>query len=143
MNTLLLSKTYRIVRANQTAREYLDFIVSGRSLKTILNIETADYITLFGWGTNLDYERHILNVFRLKEKSELESGRIMIYVCPECGGIDCGAITATIKDFGNKIVWTEFGYETGYGGLSETYDNIKAIEFDRTSYFTAFQGIGR
>jgi hypothetical protein len=138
MDTLILNRATRKVGANQTPREYFDFIVSGKSLKTFLNIETADFITLFGWGTNQEYDRHILNVFRLKEKSQLTSGRVMIYVCPECGDIDCGAITATIKDFGDRIIWGDFGYETDYGGLTETYDQVKPIEFDRTSYFAAF-----
>ncbi len=141
MDTLILCRATRPIGANQSAREYYDFIVSGKSLKTILNIETSDYITLFGWGTNQDYVRHILNVFRLKEKSEIDSGRVMIYVCPECGDIDCGAITATIKDLGDRIVWSEFGYETNYSGLTETYENIKPIEFGRTNYFAAFSKI--
>ena len=46
MDTLTLNETTRKIGANQTAREYLDFFVSGKSLKTILNIETADYIIL-------------------------------------------------------------------------------------------------
>jgi len=138
MNVLLLNKAIRKIRDNQTAREYLDFLISGIPLKTLLNIETADYITLLGWMTNQEYERHILNVFTLKEKSELNNGRVMIYVCPECGDIDCGAITANIRDYSNKITWSDFGYETSYGGLTETYDQIEPIEFDRTSYFSAF-----
>lgn len=138
MYTLTLNQATRKIGPNQTPREYLDFFISGKSLKTLLDIETADYITLFGWGTNKEYDRHILNVFRLKEKSQLETGRVMIYVCPECGDIDCGAITATIKDFGDRIIWRDFGYETDYGGLTETYDQIEPIEFDRISYFKAF-----
>lgn len=141
METLFLTRTTRKAGANQTPREYFDFIVSGKSLKTILGIESADFITLFGWGTNREYERHILNVFRLKEKSEIDSGRVMIYVCPECGDIDCGAITAIINDLGDRIIWSEFGYETNYGGLTETYDQIEPIEFERASYFAAFSKI--
>ena len=141
MDTLSLNKATRKIGANQTARDFLDFFVSGKSLKTILNIETADYITLFGWGTNQDYDRHILNVFKLKEKSQLHSGRVMVYVCPECGDIDCGAITAIIKDHGDRIIWSDFGYETNYGGLTETYDQIEPIKFYRTSYFSAFSKI--
>ena len=141
MNTLILNKATRKIGANQTPREYLDFFVSGKSLQTILNIETADYITLLGWRTNQDYDRHVLDVFRLKEKSQIDSGRVMIYVCPECGDIDCGAITAIIKDFGDRIIWSDFGYETNYGGLTETYDQIEPIEFDRASYFSAFSKV--
>ncbi len=69
MDTLILNKATRKTGAKQTPRDFLDFFVSGKSLKTILNIEDADFITLFGWGTNKEYSRHILNVFRLKEKS--------------------------------------------------------------------------
>ena len=97
MNSLNLNKATRKIGKNQTPRDYFDFFVSGRSLRTILNIEDDDLITLLGWGQNKEYDRRVLNVFRLKEKSELDSGRVMIYVCPECGDIDCGAITAIIK----------------------------------------------
>lgn len=141
MDTLILNRTARKIGANQTPREYFDFFVSGHSLKTILNIETADFITLLGWGTNQEYDKHILNVFRLKEKSQLDSGRVMIYVCPECGDINCGAVTATIKDFGDRIIWSDFGYETDTGGMTETYDQVKPIEFARASYFSAFSKI--
>ena len=65
----------------------------------------------------------------------------MIYVCPECGDIDCGAITAVIKDYGDRIIWSDFGYETNYGGLTEPYDQMEQIEFDRASYFSAFSKI--
>ena len=101
-------------------------------------MKNTDYTTLIGVGTNKEYEKRILNVFRLKEKSDLETGRVMIYVCPECGDIDCGAITAVILDMGTKIVWKDFGYETGYEGVTEKYSAVEAIEFDRQNYFMAF-----
>ena len=129
------------IRSNRTPRDYFDFFVSGKSLKTILNIEKADYITLFGWVPNQEYDRHILNVFTLKEQSQIKSGRVMIYVCPECGDIDCGAITAIIKDTGDNIIWSDFCHETDYEGIMETYDQIEPIEFDRESYFAAFSKI--
>ena len=138
MDTLNFDKAKRRVGSNQTPREYYDFIISGQSLRKILNIENADFISPFGWGANKDYNRHLLNVFRLKEKSELTSGRIMLYVCPECGDIDCGAITVKIKDFGDRIIWSDFGFETNYGGQSESYDQIEPIEFNRSDYFSAF-----
>lgn len=141
LNNLILTRASRKVGANQTPRNYFDFIVSGKSLKICLNIEKDDFITLFGWGNNTEYDKHILNVFRLKEKSQLSTGRIILYVCPECGDIDCGAITASVKDYGDRIIWSEFGYETDYGGLTEIYENIEPIEFDRQSYFQAFSRI--
>lgn len=61
----------------------------------------------------------------------------MLYVCPECGDIGCGAITVNILDLGDRIVWRDFAYETNYG-VTEEYSNIKPIEIDRQSYFQAF-----
>lgn len=84
MNSLQLNENIRQGGANRTERRYLDFNVSGVSLKKILGIEKADYITLFGWGTSKNYDRHILDVFTMKQKSELQTGRIMLYVCSEC-----------------------------------------------------------
>jgi hypothetical protein len=141
MDTLTLYKTTNKIGADQTVREYLDFFVSGKSLKTILNIETAEYITLLTWMPNEAYRKHILNVFRLQEKSELESGRVIIYVCNACVDINCGGITALVKEYGDKIIWSEFGYESDRGGLTVSYNQIEPIEFDRTSYFSVFSKI--
>jgi hypothetical protein len=138
MHTLQLQQALRKGSHNKKEVEYLDFVVSSRSLKSILGLENADYVTLIGYGTNREFVKRILNIFRLKEKSYLSTGRVMIYACPECGDIDCGAITAVILDLGSKIVWKDFGYETGYGGVTEQYSNIEPIEFDRQSYFNAF-----
>lgn len=141
MHSLQLQQAIRKGAHNKTEREYLDFVVSGRSLKCILGIENGDYATLIGYGVKREYDKQILSIFRLKEKSYLTSGRVMIYVCPECGDIDCGAITAVILDLGSIIVWKDFGYETGYGGVTEQYSNIEPLEFERQCYFEAFSGL--
>lgn len=138
MESLQLTRAVRTGGSNRTERHYMDFSVSGESLKKVLGQEDADLISPFGWGDNKDYNKRILRVFRLQEQPELSTGRVAIYICPECGDIDCGAITATIQDLGDRIVWKDFGYETDYGGLSETYPQIAPIEFDRQSYFQAF-----
>lgn len=138
MKTLELRAAVRQVSLNKTERNYLDFIVSGQPLKTLLNLEKSDLITPFGWGDNKEYTKQILRIFRLQEKSNLQSGRIMLYVCPECGDIGCGAITALIQDLGDRIIWKDFGYETDSGEVMEKYSDIPQVEFERQSYFQAF-----
>lgn len=64
----------------------------------------------------------------------------MLYICPECGDINCGAITANILDLGDKIVWKDFAYETDYEGVTEEY-NIEPIEFEKQNYFHEFSKI--
>jgi hypothetical protein len=138
MNSLRLQYATREGNSNKQERQYLDFIISGRSLREILGILNFDLITPLVWSSNREYEKELLHIFTLRKKPELETGRIMLYVCPECGDIDCGAITATIADLGDRIVWRSFGYETGYGGITEEYANIEPIQIDRQSYFEAF-----
>lgn len=62
----------------------------------------------------------------------------MLYVCPEYGDIDCGAITASINDSGDRMIYCDPGFETDYNGRTETYDQVEAIEFDRADYLATF-----
>jgi len=138
MNSLQLRSAIRLGGSNKQERHYLDFIISGQTLREILGINNSDLITPFGWGDNKEYEKDLIQVLTLRKKSDLETGRVMLYVCPECGDIDCGAITAIILDLGDRIVWKDFGYETGYGDVTEEYPIIEPIEIDGQSYFQAF-----
>lgn len=138
MNSLQLIRAVRAGGSNKVEQHYLDFSISGVSLKELLGQNDADLISPFGWGDNQEHNRHILRIFRLQEKPELSTGRIALYVCPECGDMGCGAITVSIQDRGDRIVGKDFGYETDNGELSETYPEIDPIEFDRQSYFAAF-----
>jgi hypothetical protein len=138
MKTLVLENAIRPGASNKQERHYLDFVISGQSLLKILGLDTYDLITPFGWGMTKDYEQQLLREITLRDKSSLETGRVMLYICPECGDIDCGAITANIVDLGGTILWKDFGYETGYSGLTEEYNNIEPIEFNRQDYFKAF-----
>lgn len=116
----------------------MEFIVSGEPLQNIIKINPTQLITPFGWGANKEYEKEVLHIFTFRRKPHLETGRVMLYVCRACGGIDCGAVTAKILDAGANIVWKDFGYETGYEGISELFHNIEPITFERQSYFQAF-----
>lgn len=138
MNSLILHKTIRQGSSNKTERHYFDYFVSGQSLLKLLGVDSYDLITPVCPNMTTDFEKDLVNEILLRKKASLETGRIMLYVCPECADIDCGAITANIKDLGDKIVWKEFGYETGYGGVTEEYLNIDPIEFERQNYFKAF-----
>ena len=63
MNSLQLISAIRSGGSNRTERRYLDFCVSGQSLKEVLGQKGTDLITLFGWGNNRDYDEYILRVF--------------------------------------------------------------------------------
>ena len=137
MDSLQFQNTIRQGSSNKHERHYLDFIVSGKKLRKILGVEHLDLISTLGWQSKTKYEENLLHVLTLQQKSDLTSGRVLLYVCAECADINCGAITANILDLGDRIVWKDFGYETDYGGLTEEY-NIAPIEFKREEYFQAF-----
>jgi len=125
------------ISANQQPRKYLDFIIDRKSLKDLLNRGNADLISPFGWAENKAYEKEILREYRLQKPPELQTGRIMVYVCPECEDVGCGAITFAIKDLGDRIQWLDFGYEN----LFEEVETISfpVLEFSRQQYFNALQ----
>jgi hypothetical protein len=124
----------------KSAREYFDFIVSGKSLRDLIEHPELDLIGTFGWSNNKTYEKKQIDEFLGHIKPELKSGRCCFYVCPECGDISCGAITAKIEVNENDVVWKDFGYENGdeEAGLI-IYNHVGPFKFDKHEYITLFE----
>lgn len=101
MDILTLEHRYRSGETSQnssitTDRKYIDFIVSGQSLGQLFGPPDLDLIGTFGWTDNKEYENNQIDEFLGFTKPELKTGRTCFYVCPACGDIGCGAITAKI-----------------------------------------------
>ena len=62
---------------------------------------------------------------------------MMLYVCPECGDIGCGAITAQVEETAEHFVWRGFGYENDYDpsmpDLTE-YQEFGPYIFNKSEY---------
>src|SRR4026208_1110056 len=97
MNTVLsrLELAWRIRQGAETRkhRDYLDFVIDGRSLGDLLGAAQSDLIGRLGWGDLRGYDYQFKRQLLLESPSELETGRQLLYVCPECGDVGCGAIT--------------------------------------------------
>lgn len=75
-------------------------------------------------------------------KPELETGRTCFYVCPECGDIGCGAITAKIEVTEKNVIWKDFGYENNYSEPDLTdYKEIGPFTFDKKQYLEIIDGL--
>jgi len=124
----------------RTGRTYLDFLISGDSLKNILEISDSELIGTLGWSGSMEVETKKVNELIGLEKSELESGRTCLYVCPECGHIGCGSVTVKIVYDQNIIIWKEFGWETDRGkpNLKE-FKHISPLKFKRLEYMAVFE----
>jgi hypothetical protein len=147
MDTLTLGHGHRkgeVVKNRTTKRDrqYIDFIVSGQSLGQVFGLPDRDLIGIFGWTLNKEYENKKIDEFLGLEKPELTTGRTCFYVCPECGDIGCGAITATIEVTDESVVWKDFGYENNYSQphLAD-YKQIGPFTFDKTQYFKMLEGL--
>ena len=122
-------------------RRYIDFIVSGFKLSELFGFQRKEMISLLGWG-NLEYNLHLIEEFSKIAEPDLESGRSIIYGCPQCGDIGCGAITAQIVDIGDKIIWRDFGYENSYEEINfDTFRTLTPFEFSKKQYLTEFLNI--
>src|SRR4051812_18620527 len=80
----------------QADRHYIDFIVSGQSLKELIGRPKLDLIGTLGWIVDKKLDSQQIDEYVSKIAPELETGRSCFYVCAECGDIGCGAVTAKI-----------------------------------------------
>lgn len=65
----------------------------------------------------------------------LEGGRVPLYVCPECGDIGCGALTAVIERSGDHVTWRDFGWDdAGQDGEDPTRFTGGPFVFDAVQH---------
>ena len=92
--------------------KFLDFMVSGMSLYEIVG-RKHDFIGCLGWVGN-KYDNDARARLLLGRKPDLPSGRVSLYICPECADLGCGSIGAFVKADGDFFIWSDFAYEANY-----------------------------
>jgi hypothetical protein len=118
---------------NTAERDFIGFSVDGESIRNILK---TDNITGVGWG-NPDEQKRYIDQLLGNQESKLNSKRIPLYLCAECGDLGCGAITIEIKKGNGKVVWAQFGFENNYENevhSTDIYQNIGPYEFEEKEY---------
>lgn len=91
----------------QTPRKFLDFVVDGESLRERHGL---DNVTPLGWLLPESDDRAARRL--LGDDAGDVDGRVAIYVCAECGEVECGAVTALVErdaDTG-EVVWRDFAH---------------------------------
>ncbi|WP_020603856.1 hypothetical protein [Spirosoma spitsbergense] len=149
MDTLTLEYRHRpgelfVDGLSKAERKHIDFIVSGQSLGQLVSAFMADRIGIFGWIPDKWHENDRVDEFLGLIPPELTTGRTSFYVCPECGDIGCGAITAKIEVTEKQVIWKEFGYETNYSAPDlSRYQEVGPFIFERTVYAKTFEKLRR
>jgi hypothetical protein len=130
---LQLRPAVRAGSGGRTERRYLDFVVDGRALLPLVG--SPDLIGGVGWGA-AEGERLYIERLLLRAATDVPSGRVSIYVCPECGDIGCGAVTARIAKTSDAFVWSDFAFENNDDStLDERYDELGPFAFNKTEYW--------
>ena len=137
MDTIELKSKIRKGSKNQTEREFQDFIVNGKSLYEMFGEpDLVGAIGSFGKEVNIE----AVNLLLLNKNSELNSKRIPIYICPECGDLGCGAITISIIENDKSFIWSSFGYENNYQDeLLKEYKEVGPFRFQKEEYLKLFK----
>jgi hypothetical protein len=85
-----------------------------------------------------EYTRQLL----LDVPSAFPSGRVAIFVCERCAGLDCGAITVAIEVENGIVTWKDFGNEAPGSeppSFPDLYARTGPFYFDETAYRSALR----
>ncbi len=96
--------------AYQMHRDFLDFEVNGRPL--LPRLADLDAVSPLASDLGPTVFAEQVRGLLLETGSPLDGGRYVIYGCPECEGLACGAVTAVIERDGPDIVWRDFLWQT-------------------------------
>ncbi|MFG2126707.1 oxidoreductase [Streptomyces sp. NPDC048751] len=108
----------------QVHRDFLDFIVDGRPL--LFRLSDLDAVSPLASDVPPAIFTAQVRALLLEADPPLPGGRYVVYGCPECEDLGCGAVTTLIERHGDDYVWRDFAWQTdehadldlnGYHGL--------------------------
>ncbi|MGW1799948.1 oxidoreductase [Streptomyces sp. NPDC001984] len=94
-------------------RDFVDFIVDGRPL--LFQLSDLDAVSPLASDVPPAIFAAQVRSLLLETDAPLPGGRYVIYGCPECEDLACGAVTAVIEragDGGDDYVWRDFAWQT-------------------------------
>ncbi|GAA2301977.1 oxidoreductase [Streptomyces kunmingensis] len=124
----------------QVHRDFVDFIVNGRPL--LFQLSDLDAVSpLAADIPPAIFTDHVKSLL-MEAEAPLADGRYVIYGCPECEGLECGAVTAVIEradDGSDDFVWRDFAWQTDdHADLERNgYHGIGPFRFHGAAYRTA------
>ncbi|MFF9065759.1 hypothetical protein ACF09E_10420 [Streptomyces sp. NPDC014891] len=128
--------------------EDLDLVVDGRALLHRLHgAEGADTVSpLAGDLPPALRAEHVRALLAPDADGAppLPGGRRVVYSCPDCEDLGCGAVTAVVEHDGQDVVWRDFAWQTGPSVdlEREGYPGVGPYRFDRTTRLTVLRRLG-
>jgi hypothetical protein len=125
----------------QVHRDFVDFIVDGRPL--LFQLSDLDAVSPLASDVPLAIFTAQVRSLLLEANAPLDGGRYVIYGCPECQGLECGAVTAVIEKAGDDYVWRDFAWQTDERVDLELngYHGIGPFRFHGAEYRSALNSL--
>jgi hypothetical protein len=112
---------------------FLDFVIDGVSLLRTAHGE-GNLVTELNrswWSQDTPAVETLLG---RRPAPNLDSGRIPLLVCGECGDLACGAVTAALDVGDSEVTWSDFRWENGYEEAEPIDSLVDPMRFDRAQY---------
>ncbi|MEU0229124.1 oxidoreductase [Streptomyces sp. NPDC006284] len=125
----------------QVHRDFLDFVVDGRPL--LFRLCDLDAVSPLASDVPPAIFTAQVRGLLLETGAPLPGGRYVIYGCPECEDLACGAVTAVILRDGDDFVWRDFAWQTGEHADLERdgYHGIGPYRFPGAEYRAALAAL--
>ncbi|MCW7943393.1 oxidoreductase [Streptomyces hygroscopicus] len=94
----------------QVHRDFVDFLVDGHPL--LFRLSDLDAVSPLASDVPPAIFTAQVRGLLLEADAPLEGGRHVIYGCPDCEDLACGAVTAVIERDGDDFVWRDFAWQT-------------------------------
>ncbi|MEU8692662.1 oxidoreductase [Streptomyces sp. NPDC048665] len=94
----------------QVHRDFVDFVVDGRPL--LFQLSDLDAVSPLASDVPPAIFTEQVRALLLEAEPPLPAGRFVLYGCPECEDLACGAVTAVIERDGEDYVWRDFAWQT-------------------------------
>ena len=127
--------------AYQVHRDFVDFIVDGRPL--LFRLSDLDAVSPLAADVPPAIFTEQVRALLLEAEAPLPDGRYVVYGCPECADLGCGAVTAVIERDGDDYVWRDFAWQTEERADLELngYHGIGPFRFHGEEYRSALRSL--
>jgi hypothetical protein len=125
----------------QVHRDFVDFIVDGRPL--LHQLSDLDAVSPLASDIPPAIFTAQVRSLLLETPAPLPDGRYVVYGCPECEDLACGAVTAVIQRDGEDFIWRDFAWQTDEHADLELngYHGIGPFRFHGAEYRQALASL--
>ncbi|MEO3974670.1 oxidoreductase [Streptomyces sp. CAU 1734] len=125
--------------AHRTHRASPDFVVDGRPL--LLRLSELDAVSPLAADVPPVVPVGEVRALLLDAPPPLAGGRCVIYACPECRSLECGAVTAVVERDGDAVRWRDFAWQTSalVDPARDRYPGVGPFRFRAAGYRAALE----